>query len=104
MVQRRLDEGGVRQFHGGEDREPLVSAGESRTPLPALELSAGIPGGSDRRRQPDPSDADQPDRRGAAVRTNHLSEGADRDAPARADRPRDDLPRWPARIPEKVLL
>ena len=25
LVQRRVDEGGVRQLHGGEDREPVVS-------------------------------------------------------------------------------
>ena len=35
LVQRRLDEGGVRQLHGGEDREPVVSAGESRAPFSA---------------------------------------------------------------------
>ena len=30
LVQRRLDERGLRQFHGGEDRESVVSGRESR--------------------------------------------------------------------------
>ena len=39
LVQRCLDEGGLRQLHGGKDREPLVSRGESRAAVPALALS-----------------------------------------------------------------
>ena len=39
VVQRRVDEGGVRQLHGGEDREPVVPAGEPRAALPAGALS-----------------------------------------------------------------
>ena len=34
VVQRRVDEGGVRQLHGGEDREPGVSEGQPRAAVP----------------------------------------------------------------------
>ena len=39
LVQRRVDEGGVRQLHGGEDRQPVVPRGEPRPALPAVALS-----------------------------------------------------------------
>ena len=35
LVQRRVDEGGVRQFHGREDRQPVVPGDQSRAALPA---------------------------------------------------------------------
>ena len=35
VVRRRVDEGGVRELHGGEDREPVVSRNQSRAAVPA---------------------------------------------------------------------
>ena len=50
----------------------------------------------------DPPDAGQPERRRADVRPDHLREGADRDAAARADGGRQRLPRRAARVPEAL--
>ena len=36
LVQRRVDERGLREFHGGEDRQPVVSGGEPRAALSAV--------------------------------------------------------------------
>ena len=84
LVQRRLDEGGVRELHGGEDREPVVPAGEPRPEIPAGELPGGVRGRSDCRLEPDPAAAGEPRGGRAVVRADHLPEGADHDAAARA--------------------
>ena len=49
---------------------------------------------------PDPAAARQPGRGRAAVRADHLPEGADRHAAARDDRRRAGVPRRPSRVPE----
>ena len=36
VVQRRVDEGGLRQLHGGEDRQPVVPGGEPRAAVSAI--------------------------------------------------------------------
>ena len=36
VVQRRVDEGGVRQLHGREDRQPVVPGDQSRAAVPAM--------------------------------------------------------------------
>ena len=40
VVQRRVDEGGVRELHGGEDREPVVPGDQPRAAIPARLLPA----------------------------------------------------------------
>ena len=54
--------------------------------------------------QRDPPAARQPERGRAALRRDHLPEGADRHAPARDDRRRRRVPRRPARVPEAARV
>ena len=42
LVRRCVDEGGVRELHGGEDREPVVPEGQSRAALPGVELPGRV--------------------------------------------------------------
>ncbi len=104
LVQRRVDEGSVRQLHGREDREPVVPGGEPRAAVPAVELPGRLRSRSHRGRQPDPPGARQPERSRQHVRRDHLSEGAGRDAPPRGAARRRQLPRRPARLPEATCL
>ena len=62
MVQRRVDEGSVRQLHGREDRESVVPGGEPRAALPAAALSRRLRGRSHRRRESHPAGAGEPER------------------------------------------
>ena len=100
VVQRRVDEGGLRELHGGEDREPVVPGRESRAAVPASELPGGLRRRSHGGRESDPAGARQPERSGLALRRDHLPEGADRHAAARAARRRRRVPRRPARVPQ----
>ncbi len=83
LVQRRLDEGGLRQLHGGEDREPVLPDREPRPAVPAPELPHCVRRGPHGRGQPDSPGSDQPGRGWVALRRDHLPEGADRHASAR---------------------
>ena len=98
LVQRRVDEGGVRQLHGGEDRQPVVPAVEPRAAFPAGPLSGRVSGRSHGRQQSHPADAGQPERGRPDVRPDHLRQGAGGDAAAGADGGRVRLPRRPARL------
>ena len=83
VVQRRVDEGGLRELHGGEDRQPVVPRDQSRPALPARALSVRVRDRSHAGHQCDPPAARQPQRGRLALRRDHLSEGADRHAAAR---------------------
>ena len=104
VVQRRLDERGLCQLHGGEDRQPVVPGRESRAALPAVELSGCVLGGSHGGRESDSAAAQQSQRCGAAVRAHHLREGADRHAAARDGGRRAAVPRRPSRVSEEVRV
>ena len=104
LVQRRVDEGGVRQLHGREDREPLVPRGESRPALPLRALPRRLRRRSHRRHQRDPPAARQPQRGRQPLRRDHLPEGADRHAAPRAGARRRVVPRRPARVPQGARL
>ena len=55
VVQRRLDEGSVRELHGGEDRESGISQRESRSAFSGFELSRGLCRRPNRRNASDPA-------------------------------------------------
>ena len=82
LVQRCVDEGGLRQLHGGEDREPGVPGDQPRPAVPLRALSRRLRGRPHRRHQRHPPAPRQPERGRQPVRRDHLPEGADRDAPA----------------------
>ncbi len=84
LVRRCMDEGGLRELHGREDREPVVPRGQSRPALPLRAPSRRVRRRSDRGNAPDSTAARQPERSRHALRRHHLSEGAGRDAAARA--------------------
>ena len=83
LVQRRVDEGGVRQLHGREDRRPGVPRHQPQAALLPGAPAHGVRRGPHRRREPHPPAAREPARRGLAVRRDHLPEGAGGDAAAR---------------------
>ena len=62
VVRRRVDEGGVRQLHGGEDREPVVPGDQPRAALPLRALSRRLRRRPHRGHQRDPPAARQPER------------------------------------------
>ena len=98
LVQRRVDERGVRQLHGGQDREPVVPRREPRAALPAGALPVGLRHRPHRRHQRHPPGARQPRSGRADVRPDHLRQGADRDAAARDDHGPRRVSRRPARL------
>ena len=100
VVQRRVDEGGLRQLHGGEDRQPVVSRDQPRAAVPAMRTTRRRTTSIAPRAPTRSGSRSTTSTRPAAVRRDHLSEGADRHAPARDDRRRGRLPRRPARVPE----
>ncbi len=100
VVQRRVDEGGLRELHGGEDRQSDVPGRQPRPPVPVPELSGRVRRGSHGRRQPDSPGARQPRRGRLALRRHHLSEGAGRHAPARIAHGPGRVPRRAARVPQ----
>src|SRR5258706_9608013 len=104
MVQRRVDEGGLREFHGRENREPVVPGGEPRAALPAVELSGRVLGGSHGGRESDPAVTVESERCGSVVRADYLREGANRHAAARDDRRRAAVSRWSPGISEDVCV
>ena len=83
LVQRRVDEGGLRELHGGEDRQSVVPGDQSRSAVPARALPVRVRDRSHAGNERDPPAARQPQRSRVALRRHHLSEGADRHAPAR---------------------
>ena len=85
LVQRRLDEGGLCQLHGGEDRQPVVSRDQSRAALPARALPRRLRHRPHAGHERHPPAARQSQGSGLALWRDHLSEGADRHAPARDD-------------------
>ena len=104
VVQRRVDEGSLRQLHGGEDRQSLVPEGQPRAPVPGGALPGSLCGRSHRGHPSDPAGARQPERGGQSVRRDHLPEGADRHASARVpDRGRRHAGGAP-RLPETVRV
>jgi aminopeptidase N len=92
VVQRRLDEGSLRELHGGQDREPVVSAGESQSAVHAGALSGCISDRSHGGGQSDSSGAHESERGRATLRAHHLPESPHRDATARDDRGRACFP------------
>ena len=104
LVRRCLDERSVREFHGGEDRQPVVSGGQPRSAVPARQLPRRLRRRSHGRHQRDPAAARQPQRGGDAVRRHHLSKGADRDAAARAPRRPRLVAGRSARVPARARV
>ena len=64
VVRRCVDEGGVRELHGGEDREPVVPRSESRAAIPARASSRRVSGRSHVGDESDSSATREPRRRG----------------------------------------
>ena len=62
VVRRRVDEGGVRELHGGEDRQSDVPGDQSRAALPLLALPRRLRRRPNRGHQRDPPAARQPER------------------------------------------
>ena len=68
VVQRRVDEGGLRQLHGGEDRQPVVPRDQPRAAVSVRPLPVGLRGRPHAGHQRDPPGTRQPGRGGQPLR------------------------------------
>ena len=103
LVQRRVDEGSVRQLHGGQDREPSFPEVNHElrfllTHYPSA-YSVDRTAGTNAIRQP----LGNLDEAGSCT-AHHLRQGAGGDAAARDDHGRRRLSRRAARIPQDVSV
>ena len=102
LVRRCVDEGGVRERDGSEDRLSAVPGARSRPAVPAGALPCRLRRRPHRRQASHPSIARQPGRRRLALRRAHLPEVTDRDAAARTDDGAGRDARRAARLPHDV--
>ncbi len=102
LVRRRLDQGGLRELHGREDRSSLFSRPGSRAPVLSRASQHGLRRRSDPRRQRDSTASREPPGGWNALRRHHLPEGSDRHAAARAHGGAGGLPGRDAHVPRSV--